>query len=187
MNGRLMADALPVALPGHPADRVAALFDAHHDRLCTAWHGGLLPTPTTRQPGPGDISEGSPPPGIRPARFEDRRAGGSSRVFINIRRDQWRKAAVRKRHDSEVSHVANVDNSQEAAMVARATVWRALDTLTPRRRAVVVMYRLEGLTMAAIASLLGISAITVRWHLSMGRRDLSRALTPRMGDSDEHR
>ena len=38
------------------------------------------------------------------------------------------------------------------------------------------MHELEGLTIPAIASLLGISAVTVRWHLSMGRRDLARAL-----------
>ena len=36
------------------------------------------------------------------------------------------------------------------------------------------------------ASLLGISAITVRWHLSMGRRDLTRILRPNMGDTHEN-
>jgi RNA polymerase sigma-70 factor (ECF subfamily) len=71
--------------------------------------------------------------------------------------------------------------------MARATVWRALDALTPRRRAVVVMHELEGLTMSAIASLLGISAITVRWHLSIGRRDLARALRPQLGEINENR
>ena len=81
----------------------------------------------------------------------------------------------------------SVDPDQEAVLMARTTVWRALDTLTPRRRAVVITHELEGLTVPAIASLLGISAITVRWHLSMGRRDLARALRPRMGESDENR
>jgi DNA-directed RNA polymerase specialized sigma24 family protein len=68
--------------------------------------------------------------------------------------------------------------------VARA---RRLDAAPSRRRAVVVMYELEGLAVPAIAVLLGVSAITVRWHLSMGRRDLIRALAPQMGDADEHR
>jgi RNA polymerase sigma factor (sigma-70 family) len=76
-----------------------------------------------------------------------------------------------------------VDSGQEAALIARATIWRALDLLRPRRRAVLVMHELEGLTIPAIASLLGISAITVRWHLSMGRRDLARALKLHVGDS----
>ncbi len=33
MNAQPMAGALPVAIPANPADRLAALFDAHHDRL----------------------------------------------------------------------------------------------------------------------------------------------------------
>jgi len=81
----------------------------------------------------------------------------------------------------------SVEHDQEAVLMARATVWRALDILTPRRRAVVVMHELEGLAVPAIASLLGISAITVRWHLSMGRRDLERVLRPQMGETDENR
>ena len=53
----------------------------------------------------------------------------------------------------------------------------------PRRRAIVILYELEGLAAPAIASLLGITAITVRWHLSMGRNDLSRALKGFVGES----
>jgi RNA polymerase sigma factor (sigma-70 family) len=101
------------------------------------------------------------------------------RVLINIRRDQWRKATVRKRHDNSEfgsSDIASGGRDPEAALIARTAIWQALDVLPPRRRAIVVMYELEGLSAAAIASLLGISAITVRWHLSMGRHDLTRAL-----------
>jgi len=50
-----------------------------------------------------------------------------------------------------------------------------------------VMHELEGLTASSIASLLGISAITVRWHLSAGRRDLARTLRPQMGETHEDR
>lgn len=39
------------------------------------------------------------------------------------------------------------------------------------------MHELEALTIPAIASLLGITAVTVRWHLSVGRRELSRVLS----------
>jgi len=48
------------------------------------------------------------------------------------------------------------------------------------------MYELEGLAIPAIAALLGISIITVRWHLSMGRRDLIGVLKPYMGDTNEN-
>jgi len=58
----------------------------------------------------------------------------------------------------------------------------ALDVLQPRRRAIVIMHELEGLSLPAIASLLGVSVMTVRWHLSMGRRDLKRLLTPQFGE-----
>src|SRR5882724_12743107 len=33
MDGQPMVSALPVALPDDQADRLSALFDAHHDRL----------------------------------------------------------------------------------------------------------------------------------------------------------
>jgi DNA-directed RNA polymerase specialized sigma24 family protein len=36
-----------------------------------------------------------------------------------------------------------------------------------------------------IASVLGISGITVRWHLTRGRRELARILKPYVGVSDD--
>jgi hypothetical protein len=60
----------------------------------------------------------------------DRLRGGTLQAFLNLRNEIF---------------------------VARATVWHALDKLTPRRRAVLVMHELEGLTIPAIASLLGIT------------------------------
>ena len=107
------------------------------------------------------------------------------RVLINIRRDQWRKAAIRGRHDRQLGHPSDVDNGPEAAVIARAPVWRALDALAPRRRAVVVMHELEGMEIPSIASVLAISAVTVRWHLSRGRREIARILTPQSGEHHE--
>jgi RNA polymerase sigma factor (sigma-70 family) len=57
-------------------------------------------------------------------------------------------------------------------------VWKALDLLPPRRRAVIVMYELEGLEISSIASLLGVSSITIRWHLSRGRKELAHVIRP---------
>ena len=70
-----------------------------------------------------------------------------------------------------------------SALIAKDAVWGALDALHPRRRAIVIMCELEGMTPSAIGSLLGVSTMTVRWHLSMGRRDLKRLLTPQTGDT----
>lgn len=48
-----------------------------------------------------------------------------------------------------------------------------LDTLPPRTREVVTMRRIEGLSRAAIATRLGISEATVKWHLNEGLRALA--------------
>jgi len=98
------------------------------------------------------------------------------RVLINIRRDQWRKTLARSRFEVTASLSEPAKRDVEGVFIARASVWRALDLLSPRRRAIVVMRELEGIAIPSIASLLGISQITVRWHLSMGRRDLTTAL-----------
>jgi RNA polymerase sigma-70 factor (ECF subfamily) len=182
MNAQPMAGAFPVAIPANPADRLAALFDSHHDRLYRLAR--------RLSPSADEALDLVQETFLKAARSPTSVPLGATseeawlvRVLVNIRRDQWRKTAVRKRHDRERSRPANVHNGPEAALIARVTVWRALDALTPRRRAVVVMHELEGLTVQAIASLLGVSAVTVRWHLSMGRRDLIRALAPQMGDA----
>jgi RNA polymerase sigma-70 factor (ECF subfamily) len=105
------------------------------------------------------------------------------RVLVNIRRDQWRKATVRRHYSDELKRSTEVAADQEAALVARAAIWSALDILAPRRRAVIVMHELEGLDMSEIGVLLGISAVTVRWHLSKARRELARILAPQIGDN----
>ena len=63
-----------------------------------------------------------------------------------------------------------------AAVVARALVRRALASLPPRRRAIVVLHELEGAGISEIARLLGVAAVTVRWHLARGRRDMARTI-----------
>ncbi|HYM26191.1 MAG TPA: sigma-70 family RNA polymerase sigma factor, partial [Vicinamibacterales bacterium] len=66
--------------------------------------------------------------------------------------------------------------TQEDALIARSDVWRALDTLTAHRRAILILYELEGATIPSIASMLGVAPVTVRWHLSRGRRQLAAAI-----------
>jgi RNA polymerase sigma factor (sigma-70 family) len=104
------------------------------------------------------------------------------RVLVNLQRDAWRRSAVRTRHDLEAVAARPSAGDAEAAFVARATIWPALDALAPRRRAVIVLHELEGLSVPAIAGLLGVAAVTVRWHLSRGRRELARALGADSGD-----
>ena len=67
----------------------------------------------------------------------------------------------------------------EPALVARALVEHALAALPARRRAILVMYELEGMSIPTIAALLGVAAVTVRWHLSIGRRQMAHTLENR--------
>ena len=54
----------------------------------------------------------------------------------------------------------------------------ALGTLKPRTRAVVVMHEIEGLDRKRIAQLMGMTEVTVRWHVSTGRSRLRSQLAP---------
>jgi RNA polymerase sigma-70 factor (ECF subfamily) len=99
------------------------------------------------------------------------------RVLINICRDRWRRTAVQRSHAWITAGAAELERSDpEPALIARAVVQHALARLPPRRRAILVMYELEGLQIPAIARLLGVTPVTVRWHLSVGRREMAKAV-----------
>lgn len=106
------------------------------------------------------------------------------RALVNLRRDQWRKVSVRRRLEPLLA--TEPETTPEPAYVRRLAVWQALDALSPRRRAVLVMHELEGLDIPAIASLLGVTAITVRWHLARARHELAARLRIERGAPDEH-
>jgi RNA polymerase sigma-70 factor (ECF subfamily) len=172
----VMSPVVDEAALGHP-ERLARLFDAHHGRLYS-----LARRMTPSADAARDVVQET---FLRGARSPTSIPHGPSqeeawlvRVLVNICRDDWRKQAVRRRHASELA--ASPDHhGTEAALIARSTVWRALAALPPRRRAVIVMYELEGTNIPAIAKLLGIHAVTVRWHLSVGRRELARLIGAR--------
>ena len=110
------------------------------------------------------------------------------RILVNLCRDRWRRAAVRRHARAHIAAGrANARDARpggspaEAAAVARSTVQRALSWLSPRRRAVVVLHEIEGLDSREVARRLGIGPVTVRWHLSAARRELRRRLSD--GDS----
>jgi RNA polymerase sigma-70 factor (ECF subfamily) len=178
MSGQVVA--VPAAMedtrpPEDPAARVAALFDAHHERLFR------LARRLVRAPeDPADLVQET---FLRAARSPERVPTGRSheeawlvRVLINLCKDSWRHRAICTRAvvEHRVRSPGTVD--PEPGMLAHAMVWQALDVLPPRRRAVLVLYELEGAAISAIAQLLGVAPVTVRWHLMMGRREMARAL-----------
>jgi RNA polymerase sigma factor (sigma-70 family) len=186
MNGHPIASGLPVTAAESPADRLTWLFDAHNDRLYRLARR-LVPSAD-------DALDLVQETFLRAANSLKSVPSGNTteeeawlvRVLINIRRDQWRKAGIRNRLDLNADYASQDRQNPEAALIAKTTVWRALDLLPPRRRAIVAMHELEGMSVPVIASLLGITAITVRWHVSAGRRDLTRALKPFMGGPNEN-
>jgi RNA polymerase sigma-70 factor (ECF subfamily) len=176
-----MAGAVPGSLMAEAADRLAALFDTHYERLyrlsrrlCANADDAL------------DLVQETFLRAARAAVIPDGATHEEAwlvRILVNVRRDDWRRAAARRRHDAAVDLRPRPASDPETQAIARTVVWGALDVLHPRRRAVVVLHELEGMSTAAIATLLGMSAVTVRWHLSRGRRELTRLLSPTTGDT----
>lgn len=167
--------------PSDPADRVGTLFDAHHQRLYR-----LACRLSGNAEDARDLVQET---FLRVARAPRSVPPGSSseeawlvRVLVNICRDRWRQTKARKRLDPMTDAAPRASSDQETALIARSLVWRALETLPPRRRAIVVMYELEGVTIATIAKQLGVTAVTVRWHLSIGRRELANVIKGNRGD-----
>jgi RNA polymerase sigma factor (sigma-70 family) len=186
MEGQPIAAILPAKVAYTAANRLEALFDTHYERLYRLARR-LVPSME-------DALDLVQETFLRAARSLDSIPMGTLseqeswlvRVLINLRRDQWRKDRVRVLHAREqASGEMRSSPGHESALIARATLWRALDQLNPRQRAIVVMHELDAISVPDIAAVLGISAITVRWHLSAGRRKLARAVNPFKGESHE--
>ena len=121
-----MAGALMVALPDNPTERLAALFDAHYERLyrsraapCAGGGRGARLVQET-------FLKAAGAPRSVPSDTHGEEAW-LVRVLINIRRDQWRRQEVRARHDRDLMAPAHAEAQQESALIAHATVWGALD------------------------------------------------------------
>lgn len=174
MIGVLTAPLAADAISGtDPAPRLAAMFDAHHQRL--------FRLARRLTPGPEEARDLVQETFLRAARAHrsipvSHEEAWLVRVLVNIRRDEWRRDATKKRIDPEgAAQASRAESSDhETALIAKTTVWRALDKLPPRRRAIVVMYELEGQTIPAIATLLGVNAVTIRWHLSRARKEMAQ-------------
>lgn len=161
---------------GDDAGRLAALFDAHHRRLFAL----ACRMCRTREDARDCVQETF----LRAARRPELVPAGASseeawlvRVLINICRDGWRRQVVRQAAPIDPPQASS---DHEASFIARSLVQMALERLPPRRRAILILYELEGASVADIARLTGVAAVTVRWHLSVGRRQMATFLKGRM-------
>ena len=89
------------------------------------------------------------------------------RAILTLYLDQYR----RRRRWSGIKHLVGVADRQESAELATSAqldVAVALDALTPRQRACVVLRYYDGLTEAETAHALGVSAGSVKSQTSRG-------------------
>ncbi len=156
-------------------DRLSDLFDNHHQRLYR-----LARRLSGSAEEAHDLVQESFLRASRSARRIPASPEGAEawlvRTLINLCRDGYRRAEVRRRAAATVLAVESPPTDTEGGLVARAAVRAALATLDPRRRAVVVMRELEDRPMREVARLLGIAPVTARWHLSKARKQLAAVL-----------
>jgi RNA polymerase sigma-70 factor (ECF subfamily) len=172
MTGEIVVAAGTPA--GSAADRLGALFDAHHRRLYALARRMSPTADEARDLVQETFLRAVRSPGSVPCGSASEEAW-LVRVLVNISRDRWRQVSARKRLDEGRGAMhARPQADPERALLAHSVVWRALGTLPPRRRAVIVLHELEGIPVKEIARTLGVAAVTVRWHLAIGRRDLGR-------------
>jgi RNA polymerase sigma-70 factor, ECF subfamily len=158
-------------------DRLAELFDVHHQRLYRLARRMSGDADAARDLVQETFLRAARAPASIPCGFAHEEAW-LVRVLVNLCRDRWRQARTRERLTTASADVACRDAADpESAFIARSIVWRALNGLPPRRRAVLVMSELEGVSIEAIARTLGVTQATVRWHLSLGRREMAKAIT----------
>jgi RNA polymerase sigma-70 factor (ECF subfamily) len=172
------AIAMPAAIGRQDEDaaaRLAALFDAHHLRLYRLARRLSHSTDDAH-----DLVQET---FLRAAKSPQSIPHGTSseeawlvRILVNICRDRWRWSAVRAKALTNRSIEPDGGANPEPSLVARAMIQNALARLAPRRRAILVLYELEGVPVSSIAAMVGVTAVTVRWHLSVGRREMARIL-----------
>ena len=182
MDGQ--AIAMPVAVEQPPEDaaaRVGALFDLHHQRLFRLARRLSRSSEDARDLVQETFLRAARVPGSIP-RGAPHEEAWLVRVLINICRDRWRQNAVRTRARLNGMVQAEPAENPEPRLIAQSLVRQALGALPPRRRAILVMYEIEGMPIASISRLLGIAAVTVRWHLSIGRHEMAKLLGKALHD-----
>lgn len=160
-----------------PADRLGRLFDLHHRRLHALARRLVFDGEEARDLLQEAFLRAAARPASLPA-DDGECAAWLARVVVNLCRDRGRRLRVRAAAQAALSRDSALIEGPEDALVARATIEAALADLSPRRRAVIVLHEIEGEEIGAIARLLGIGAVTVRWHLHAGRRALRQRLLP---------
>jgi RNA polymerase sigma-70 factor (ECF subfamily) len=158
-------------------EQLEALFDANHVRLYRLARRMSGDAEEARDLVQQAFLRAASRPHLLPAGAAGREAW-LIRTLVNLCRDRWRRLRVRREAADRLPRPAS-SGDPEARALARATVQTALAGLSPRQRAVIVLHELEERDAGEIAHLLGISRVTVRWHLSSARKELRAMLQGR--------
>lgn len=160
-------------------DRLASLFDVHHRRLFNL----ALRLCSDREEARDLVQETFLRAARQPGAVPEGEPSGEAwlvRTLVNLSRDRYRRLAVRSRAREELTREGRDSRDGRAhpedVQVARATVQAALARLSPRRRAVLVLHELEERPVRDVARLLGVTEVTVRWHLLAARREMARVV-----------
>ena len=155
------------------ADSIGHLFDLHHSRLYR-----LALRMTRGDDEARDLVQECFVRAIESG-FAPRDAAGAERwlvrVLVNLCRDRARRGTVRQTHAREAVRTEHVPPSSDPGM--DAAVRAAVEALPARQRAVVIFHEIEGRTLTETAALLGIAAVTARWHLHAALRSLRKELS----------
>lgn len=97
-------------------------------------------------------------------------------IALGLARNYRRRAFRRAEELSDAADLCGHEDDALERRELRRRIGRALDTLEPEKRAVFVMFEMEGLAGAAIAELTGVPLGTVHSRLHAARRELSSLL-----------
>lgn len=147
-------------------DRLGRLFDTHHRRLF-----GLACRMTGDREDARDLVQETFVRAAGARTIPENAEPWLVQVLVHLCRDRRRRQRVRERY-------ARDERGQAEAVVQDPDLdlWRAVEALPPRQRAAVVLHEVEGHAVAQVAALLGVSPVTVRWHLLAARRRLREVL-----------
>ena len=145
--------------------RLGRLFDAHHRRLF-----GLACRMTGDREDARDLVQETFVRAAGSRTIPENAEAWLVQVLVHLCRDRRRRQRVRERH------AAALATSREVAASPDPYLWRAVEALPPRQRAAIVLHEVEGHAVVHVAALLGVSPVTVRWHLLAARRRLREEL-----------
>jgi len=103
------------------------------------------------------------------------------RIALNVCRDLGRRESMEAPAEIRESSFGNHDTNELSGRIVASeindAVHKAIESLSPEHRLVVVMHHVEGLDISAIAEILGISKGTVMSRLARARETLRRKLS----------